>query len=46
MAESHAGHQICEPAMNEDGQAALCVLLGEEPEQTDQEYAGLHEEEN
>ena len=28
--------------MNEDGQAALCVLLGEEPEQTEQEAAGLH----
>ena len=44
MAESHAGHQICEPAMNEDGQAALCVLLGEAPEQTEQEAAGLHME--
>ena len=27
--------------MNEDGQALLCTLLGDEPEQTDLEYAGL-----
>ena len=27
--------------MTDDGQVALCVLLGEAPEQTDQEYAGL-----
>ena len=33
------------PSLNrDDGQAVLCVLLGEAPEQTEQEAAGGHME--